>query len=226
MFKKQALKNNQLFIILSLYTLSHIFLCSNNFYLNFINPLFWLSFLIIFYHHINLSMKKETNTALTISLIFLMLYLASGLIFGFNKSQNNLINIFINIWQVILPIIGIEIIRYKLIKSNKNLGIRALITIIIIISEINFKALFLSHNLVLFHYLISTIIPIIAKNLLFTYLTLNTNQDITIIIRLFNEIPKLFLQSLLYNNWFIEGSFTIIKILIIYFIFKYFVFKT
>ena len=159
MFKKKVLKNKQLFIILIIYALSHVFLCSNNFYLNFLNPLFWLCFLIIFYQKLKTSNKKEINITLIISLIFFILYLSSGFIFGFTNSPYNhsLINMFKNLGKTILPIWGMEILRYKLLKCNKNFG--ALITIIIIISEINFKALLTSHNIAFFHYLISVIIP-------------------------------------------------------------------
>ena len=222
MFKKKFLKNKQLFFLLIIYTLSHIFLYTNTYYINFINPLFWLSFLIIFYHQdLKLLNKKEINSTLIISIIFFILYLASGFILGFNKSPYNhsVISIIKNLWKVVLPIYGLEIVRYKLIKSNQNyFWIRALITIIIIISEINFKALFLSHNLILYHYLISVIIPIIAQNILFTYLSLNSHYDIPIIIRLFNEVPKFFLPVIIYSNWFTEGSFSVIKTLITYYI--------
>ncbi len=229
MFKKKKLKNKQLFFLLIIYTLSHIFLYTNNFYIYILNPLFWLSFLIIFYRqNLNLPKKKEIKITLTISTIFLILYLASGFILGFNKSPYNhtSINILKNLWKVILPIYGIEILRYKLIKSNKNhLKIVALITTIIIISEINFKALFLSYNITFFHYFISIIIPIIAQNILFSYLSLNSHYDIPIIIRLFKEIPTIFLPVIPYTNWFIEGSFTIIKVLITYYLLKYFIFN-
>ena len=229
MFKKIILKNKQLFCLLIIYTVSHIFFYANNFYISFLEPFFWLIFLIIFYHQdLKLPKKKEINITLAISIIFFILYLVSGFIFGFNKSLSNysLINIFINWWKVILPICGIEIIRYKLLRSNKNyFGFRALITIIIILSEINFKALFLSHNMIFFHYLISIIIPIIAQNILFTYLSLNSHYYTPIIIKIFSEIPKIILPIIPYSNWFIEGSFGIIKVLIIYYLFKYFIFS-
>ena len=229
MFKKKILKNKRLFFLLSLYTLSHIFLYTNTYYINFINPLFWLSFLIIFYSQdLKLLKKKEINITLIISLVFFLFYLACGFIFGFSKSPYNhsLINILKNLWLVFLPTYGMEIICFKLIKSNKNnFRIRALITIIIIISEINFKALFLSHNIIFFHYFISEIIPIIAQNILFTYLSLNSRYGIPVIIKLFNELPKYFFPIILYHNWFIVGSFAIIKVLIIYYLFKSFIFS-
>ena len=229
MFKKKTLKRKKLFFLLILYTLSHIFLYTNNFYIYFLNPVFWLCFLIIFYHQdLKLLNKKEINITVTISIIFLILYLVSGFILGFNKNPYNhtLIYTFKSLWKVILPICGIEIVRYKLIKSNKsNFIIMILITIIIIISEINFKAFFLYHNIIFFHYLISIIIPIIAQNILFTYLSLNTHYNVSIIIRIFNEVPKFFLPIIPYSNWFIEGSFAIIKVLIIYYLFKYFIFN-
>ncbi len=229
MFRKKILKKQKLFFILILYMLSHIFLSAYNFYTYFLSPLFWLGFLLIFYHQdLKLPKKNEISIALTISVIFFILYLVSGFILGFNKNLDNhtLIDIFKNLEKVILPIWGIEIVRYELIKSNKNyLGINILITIIIIISEINFKNLFLSHNIIFLHYLISVIIPIIFQNILFTYLSLNSHYDTAIIIRLFTEVPKYFLPIIPYNNWFIEGAFAIIKVLIIYYLFKYFIFS-
>lgn len=222
MFKKKLLKNKKIFFLLVIYTIVHIFFCTNNFYTYFINPLFWLSY-IIFHYDLKLPKKKEINITLIISTIFFLLYLISGFVLSFNKNISNCS--FINIWKVILPIYGIEIIRYKLIKSNKNNSKAiTLITILIIISEINFKELFLSHNIILFHYIVSIVIPIIAQNILFTYLSLNSHYSISIIIRVFNEIPKLFLPIIPYSDWFIKGSFSLIKTLIIYYIFKYYVF--
>lgn len=225
MFKKKMLKNKKLFLIFIIYTLIHIFLSTNNLYINYINPLFWLTFLLVFYHQDLQITKKEINITFTISIIFFIIYFTSGFIFGFNISPYNhtLTSILENLGKIILPIWGIEIIRYKILKSNKNF--RVLITIIIIISEINFKALFLSHNIIFLHYLISTIIPIIFQNILFTYLSLNTNYNIPIIIRLFAEIPPIILPIIPYSNWFITGSFAIIKVLIIYYLFKYYIFN-
>ncbi len=229
MFKKKTLKNKKLFFLLIFYTLSHIFFSTNNFYIYLVKPFFWLSFIIIFYQQdLKLLNKKEVNFTLNISIIFLILYLATGFIFGFNKSPYNhtLIYIFKSLWKIILPIVGMEIMRYKLIKSNKNNSfIIALVTIIIIISEINFKALLLAHNIIFFHYLVSIIIPTIAQNILFTYLSLKTHYNVPIIIRIFNEVPKFFLPFIPYSNWFIEGAFAIIKVLIIYYLFKYFIFN-
>lgn len=228
MFKKKILKNKHLFFLLIIYTISNIFFYTNYFYINFIKPFFWLIFLIIFYNQdLKLSKKKEINITLIISILFFLLYLFSGFIFGFNKNLSNysLIDIFIKVWKVILPICGIEIIRYKLLRNNNYFGFRVLITITIILSEINFKALFLSHNIIFFHYLISIIIPIIAQNILFTYLSLNSHYNVPIVIKIFNEIPQIILPIIPYTNWFIEGSFAIIKVLIIYYLFKYSIFS-
>ena len=154
--------------------------------------------------------------------------MASGFVFGFNNSpfNNHLINILINFVAIVLPISGIEILHFKLIKSNKdNFKIITLITFIVIMSEINFKNLFLTHNIIFLHYIISIIIPIIAQNILYTYLSLNAHYDIPIIIRIFDKVPKFFLPIILNNNWFIVGAFAIIKVFIIYYLFKYFIFS-
>ena len=219
MFKKKMLKNNQLFFLLIIYTIIHIFFYSN-FYINIFQSFFWLIFLVNFYNQdLKLPKQKEINITFLLSIIFFMIYLASGFIFGFNKSFLNY-----SIINILLPIWGIEIMRYKLLKNTKNnFSFRVLITIIIILSEINFKTLFLSHNIIFFHYFVSKVIPIISQNILFTYLSLNSHYDNSIIIKIFNEIPKFVLPIIPYSNWFIEGSFAIIKVLIIYYLFKYFI---
>ena len=120
-----------------------------------------------------------------------------------------------------------EILRFKLIKSNKNnFLVIALITLLMIISEPNFKSLFLAPKLIFFHLFISLIIPLIAQNILYTYLSLKTHYDIPIIIRLFGEVPNMLIPIMLNRNWFITGSFALIKVLIIYYLFKNFIFKT
>ncbi len=228
MFKKKIVKNKQLLFLLIFYTICNICLYTNNFYINFFKPSFWLFIIIIFYYQdFNMSKKKGINITFIISIIFLILYLFSGFIFGFSKNFSNysLINTFTNVLKVILSICGIEIIRYKLLRGNKNnLSFIVLITAIIILSEIDFKTLFLSHNIIFFHYVASTIMPIIVENILFTYLSLNSHYDIPIIIKTFSEVPKIILPIMPYSNWFIEGSFAIIKVLIIYYLFKYFIF--
>ncbi len=229
MFKRKTLKNKKLFFLLTIYTLSHIFLYTNHFYIYFLNPLFWLCFLIAFYHQdLKLLRKKEMNITLTISIIFLILYLASGFLFDFYKSSydHTFVYTFKNLWKTILPICGIETVRYELIKSNKNhFGIMTFITILIIVSEMNFKIFFLPHNLIFFHYLISIIVPMIAQNILFTYLSFHSHYNIPIIIRIFHEVPKILFPMIPYSNWFMEGSFAIIKVLVIYYLFRHFVFS-
>ena len=143
MFKRKLLKNKSLLAYLIIYTIIEILFYTNNFYINFFKPFFSLIILLTFYYQ-KLPKKKEINTALTISIIFFILYLASGFIFGFNNNISNysLINILASLWKVLLPLCSIEIIRFKLLRSNKNNFIfSTLITIIIILSEINFKAL-------------------------------------------------------------------------------------
>ncbi len=225
MFKKIPLKKKFLFFLLSIYTIIHIFFANT-----FITPLFWLSFLIIFYYPaFNLPKRKELNFTLTIALSFFILYLVGGIAFGFNKDYFDapLINIFLNLGNAILLIFGMEMLRFKLIKNNKNnFLVIALITLLMIISELNFKNLFLAPKLILFHLFISLIIPLIAQNILYTYLSLKTHYDIPIIIRLFDEVPNMLIPIMLNRNWFITGSFALIKVLIIYYLFKTFIFKT
>ena len=220
MFKKMILKNKPLIFLLIIYTISHILLNNNNFYLNILNPFFWLIFLFIFYQQdLSLFKKKELYLTLIITFIFFILYLLSGFIFGFNKESYNLIQVLINLTKIFFPLYGIEILRYKILKRNNNHFIRFFITFLIILIRINFKVS--SYPL----YFLVNIISVIAQEMLFTYLSFNSHYKINIIIILFKEIPKIILPSIPFNNWYIEGSFTLIKVLIIYYLYKFFIFK-
>ena len=119
-----------------------------------------------------------------------------------------------------------EIMRYKLLRRNKNnFGFKAFITIIIILSEINFKALFLSRNIDFFYYLTSIIIPIIAQNILCTYLSCHSHYNTTIIIKIFHELPNMILPMIPYRDWFMAGTFDIIQDFILYYVFQSFIFR-
>ena len=207
-----------LFILLS-YAITSIFL-----HTNIIKFIIW--FFILLY--IFLSKKYKTNQkinykdilfTLIISLGYILFSYFLGLKLGFLKNplSFNLGNIII----YIIPIIGIEIIRFILINNNRNKFFYILVTLLIIISEINFNYLLtiIDNNRLLIMYLCSDIIPIIWCNIILTYISLNKAYLIPIIFVLINKV--IFLLPIWPNiNWLTKCMLKILELFIIYVYFK------
>ena len=207
-----------LFILLS-YAITSIFL-----HTNIIKFIIW--FFILLY--IFLSKKYKTNKKINYKDILLTLIIGLGYILfsyflglklGFLKNplSFNLGNIII----YIIPIIGIEIIRFILINNNRNNFFYILVTLLIIISEINFNYLLtiIDNNRLLIMYLCSDIIPIIWCNIILTYISLNKTYLIPIIFVLINKV--IFLLPIWPNiNWLTKCMLKILELFIIYVYFK------
>ncbi len=207
------MSKTKLLVILIIYSLTNIIFTSNdvNIYFNYFKITFWLIFLFNNYYPLiqNIKTKKEVKIALIISLIFIFFYFASGFTFGFIKSPYNhsFIQILKNILTTLIPILGIEIMRYQLIKNNRhNKKLIIFITILIFLSEINIKVIFVLNKTQLFHNLVSIFIPLLFRHSLFTYLSLNTNYYLPLVIRIIDQIIILTLPIIPDNNWYIKGS--------------------
>ena len=124
----------------------------------------------------------------------------------------------------LLSIICIEFIRMIIGMKNKSKKtILAIMTIIIILIEINYKEIImvLHYKQKLFEYVCSTIIPIIAFNILYTYLVTKGLYKMVFIIRIVEKLVFLIYPDILNLDWFMEGSLKIILCVVIYFIIKY-----
>ena len=225
------MSKNKLLVILIIYSFTNIFFTSHyfNIYFNYFQITFWLIFLFNNCSPLiqNNKTKKEVKITLIISLFFIFLYFLSGFILGFSKSPYNhsFIQMFKNILENIIPILGIEIMRYKLINNNRhNKKLIIFITILIFLAELNIKSIFVFNKTQLFHNVVSILIPLLFRHSLFTYLSLNTNYYLPLVIRIIDQIIILTLPIIPYNNWYIKGSLEITNVMIIYFLFKYFVF--
>ncbi len=227
---KTIFKNKSLFFLLLGYAfINNLSFARNTIYLNYLNPLFWGLFIICNYHQETQSIQNQkiVYQTLIIAFMFLLIYYGEGFIFGFTHSPFNhsLSAILTNIITNILPLFGIELIRYQLIKNNKNNFVFInIVTLIIIFIELDITSLLTLPKTILFQHIFSSCLPIIAKNILFTYLTYHTNYKIPLLLQGFEQITLFLLPIIPYNNWFIKGSFAMIKVVVIYFIFKYFIF--
>lgn len=223
-----------IFIILTIYILISIFLerlIPRVFNLG-INPLFLIFISAYLYIKTNnnhgrfIKNKEYIKKMIIISLIYVILYVYLGFIFGFVRSpySHNILTIFKNIWQIIIPIVAIEYTRSALVNNNfKN-------KFYIIISILMFFALELGINSLMnnitereaaFKYISSIFMPLLFSEVIYTYLSVKGSYKLVLMYRLIIEF--MFLLSPIYPDldWFLTGILGILIPVIIYIVFKY-----
>lgn len=121
--------------------------------------------------------SNKVKTIIIIIIICYIIYFLSGLFLGYRYSpySQNLIIIMKNIVYFLGIIVLKEYTRNRLLSVNNKKIIIVVITIFFILCEINFNKFKIIYgvNEQLFQYLIIEIIPIIAVNILCTYLIKN-----------------------------------------------------
>lgn len=157
-------------------------------YTYLINPIFWILLAIIIRILLGKSYEKKRlkkdiiQYTLIAILVYIITYLISGLFvtFGENPYERTVRGIINNIWIFGSVIISKEYIRYKLVnnvyeKDKWKIGI--LILSVYIIIEFGIKQ-FLKTELSLYFIMKqigSSLIPILAKNILYTYIAIYAN---------------------------------------------------
>ena len=175
----------------------------NTIYLYYINPLFWIVLAVLLKNTINdvyrsLKIKKEIIYCTIIcALIYVMIYMVSGLFLTFGKNPyfTTIKGFIINLWIFGTIIIAKEFIRYKLINNvygKDKVKIAVLISIVYIIIDIGInKYISTSFSmLMIVEEICQTIIPLIAKNILYSYIAMNSNYLPTLI---YEMVTKLYL---------------------------------
>lgn len=197
-----------------------------------VNPVF-LSLLALYLY-------KETNNnhgrfvkninyikkMLIFSLFYIIVYLLLGFIFGFASSpySHNFITIIKNLWQIIVPIVGIEYIRSVLVnKNSKNKTSIILATILFILLEINLNIFFRSITTLetAFKYISSRVLPLIFSQMIYSYLSLKGSYKLVLIYRLLIELMYLLTPIYPDLDWFLSGIVGILIPVIIYVLFRY-----
>lgn len=175
----------------------------NTIYLYYINPLFWIVLAVLLKNSINdvyrsLKIKKEIAYCTIIcAIIYVMIYMISGLFLTFGKNPyfTTIKGFIINLWILGTIIIAKEFIRYKLINNvygKDKVKIAVLISIVYIIIDMGInKYISASFSmLMIVKEICQTIIPLIAKNILYSYISMNSNYLPTLI---YEMITKLYL---------------------------------
>ena len=221
------LKNRNLLLVIIIYVFitTNLIILNSRIYTNFINPLFWGG--IIIYLIINRKKnyirfdknKKYFKYMVIITCIHVIIYLYLGFILGFSEKRNNY-----NFIATIIPIIGIEMARNVIATSNKSNKI------VLIFTTILFALVELKYNILVnlypykepfFEYTCETILPLIAFNSLYTYLTLKGSFAIPLVYRIFVRLMSLVLPIYSNADWFIIATIGILFPVIIYALFRY-----
>ncbi len=144
-------KNQKLIYILIIYLIFNILSTNYVFFKNLINPIFWLIIIIyiILFNKNNYIRYEEKKNHYYIILIIIFIYLISDFLLGnlinFTNSpySHDFLAIIINIFTILIPIIGLELSRSLLIKRNKTKIV--FITILFILLEINIIVFLISY---------------------------------------------------------------------------------
>ncbi|MBE6157215.1 MAG: signal peptidase I [Firmicutes bacterium] len=210
--KLKNVKNSVLLISFVLYIVIYkLFIVTNYLkYIEFISAsalILFTAVAIAFYGY-----RKDKFTPLTkqvtiitimqITLFFALSY-GIGLIVGFLKNSYSLTfySIMNNVFAPIFIIISTEVLRYVFINGNKkNIKIIIFFTILLIIFEtvLNVKSINLNDLGETFKILTATILPIIMKNSILSYLTYNVGYKPALIYRLVMDL-YIFVMPLLPN---------------------------
>ena len=225
------MKNIKLLVILIIYIFVDIYLtinCTTTF-INIINPIFFS--IIICYSiidmkrwYIRISNNRDNLFFMYIFLLTsIIIYFCTGFIIGFCKNPY-IQEIFQLIKIQIVPIIGIELARHILISRNKNnKNLLIIVTLVLILLRIDYKVVvnLLSDKESFFKYICETVIPLIASNILCTYLTKEKSYTLSLAYMITGKLLFLIFPILPNVNWFILGAGNTIFPIIIYVIYKY-----
>lgn len=161
----------------------------NNFvYLYVVNPIFWIGIAIFLKYAIGKNYEKRDYRKQIIQycaigvLVYIITYMISGLFitFGKNPYATTPFGILTNLWILGSVIIAKEYIRYKLIKNvyeKDRIKIAIAISVVYIFIDFNISKFFTGNvsTLYISKQIAQNLIPIAAKNLLFSYISMNTD---------------------------------------------------
>jgi signal peptidase I len=160
--------------------------------------------------------RNAVQLSIIITMIYFLIYYLSGLYFGFlnNIYTSSFINIFINSFYLIVMIISEEYIRVMISnKCNSSKIPLVILTILYILLDV--VLVFNTHNN-LFIFICRALLPIIARNILCSYLSCYVSVFPSIIYRLLISIYIYIIPIIPDTNYYILGILNIIFPFILY----------
>ena len=183
---------------------------------------------LFFYTHNNHgrfpNQKENMKTMLIISLMYVIVYYLSGLIFTFAKNPYNIKNFFVNFYQMVFPLILIEYIRSALVNENKNSKFMYVIfSIVFTLMQINYFTFFgtFGNREAFFKYICSFIVPLIFSNVVYNYLTIKGSYKLILVHVIITQTLTLIVPILPNLDWFLLGIYEIIIPVVMFIIFRY-----
>lgn len=186
-----------------------------------INPISWIIFFFISIYICRDTKIREkakndkVKTIFIIVLVYLIFYFVSGLFFGYSESpySHEFIAVIKNLWSFLLIIVFQEYTRCCLCNNcSKSRLFYVFVTILFILANINFYNI--GSNFVSgessFKYISSVVIPLIAENILFTYLTIICGYEAVLAYRLPIMFANIILPIFPDLNWFIIALYKLI----------------
>ena len=173
-----------------------------------------------------LDQYDKVQTTFIVVVAYLMIYFILGLFVGYQYNVYSLTprGILHNTIMFMPIIIFQEYIRQVLVSysSGKNKWM-AFITILFILISVNFNSISSDFRNAEtgFKFICSDLIPIIARNFVFTYLVYISSCKPTIIYRMLTTAVSIYLPILPNINWFYTGLFGILVPIILYVLVNY-----
>ena len=223
-----------IYLLLVLYIIVKLIfkLDSYAFYNYYIDPIIWILILFTTFFMVkddNVRIKDrfgKFQTLLILSILYLIVYFATGLFFGFEYSPYSR-DIFVmlkNIWAFVVIIIFQEKIRCVLINYTSNrFIIRLIITILFIFINLNTSTFLSSFGTFdsVFKYIFGTFLPLCVQQILFTYLAHTCGFKSLIAYRIPIELSYIILPIFPRLDWFLLGIFNFVYCFMIFLIINY-----
>ena len=227
--------------IIPIYCLLIIYIVFSTFYgyrsyanimINIINPLFYITTFIILLFLSNSDnkqrVKAKTNKYQLLFIIvitYLIIYVFAGLFLGYVKSiySHSLLGIIKNIWNYIIPIVFIELIRNIVIRnSGNNKLIFILISLLFTLIDIDlFNIINITNKKEIFKLTFSTIIPTVVENFTLTYITMTSGYIANLMYLLPQELTNIILPIFPDLDWYFSSLFGILLPAICFIVIKY-----
>lgn len=227
--------------IIPIYCLLIIYIVFSTFYgyrnyanimINIINPLFYITTFIILLFLSNSDnkqrVKAKTNKYQLLFIIvitYLIIYVFAGLFLGYVKSiySHSLLGIIKNIWNYIIPIVFIELIRNIVIRnSGNNKLIFILISLLFTLIDIDlFNIINITNKTEIFKLTFSTIIPTVVENFTLTYITMTSGYIANLIYILPQELTNIILPIFPDLDWYFSSLFGILLPTVCFIVIKY-----
>ena len=230
--KKATLVAIALIFIYTMFATLYFAKNMNNKYLYIINPLFWIFFAVLLRIILGKQLektrikKKILEYTLVASLTYIIIYMVSGLFitFGKNPYLTTLKGLLINLWIFGTVIIAKEYIRYRLINNvyeKDKIKIAVLIAIIFVFFDMQIATIDITNITAL--YIIKkigeTLLPLIATNILYSYISMNCDYIPSILYELVTKL-YMWISPILPNAPWIMTSIvnTVIPIILLLYI--------